>query len=257
MHSIEINDKTMKVLQKKYKNSRNCLFLLDYDGSLVEFDKNPNIVRPDKELTVILKKLTKNNKNEVVIISGRDKETLENWLGDLTDGLSGEHGIWIKNNGEWKTQERLSKEWKKDIRPILELFVDRTPGSFIEEKNYSLAWHYRKVDPALAAVRVGELKDALSHITVNLEVGVLEGNKVIEIKYSVINKGKAAINWLYKKDWDLIISIGDDWTDEDIFEVLPDDSYTIKIGHGVSKARYRLPTVKSAREFLKKLTKYN
>ena len=255
MQSIEISENTMKILSKQYKNCKNCLFLLDYDGSLVEFDKNPKNVKPDKELSDILKRITKNSKNEVVIISGRDKETLEDWLGNLTDGLSGEHGIWIKDNGEWKTQENLSIEWKVDIRPILELFVDRTPGSFIEEKNYSLAWHYRKVDPALSAVRVGELKDALSHITVNLEVGVLEGNKVIEIKYSAINKGKAALNWLYKKEWDLIIAIGDDWTDEDIFEVLPDDSYTIKIGHGVSKAKYRLPNVQSARDFLAKLVK--
>lgn len=253
MHSIELSDKTMKVLSKEYKKSDNCLFLLDYDGSLVEFNKNPKNVKPDKELTDLLKKLKQNPKNEVVIISGRDKETLEEWLGKLTDGLSGEHGIWIKDNGEWNTSEKLSTEWKKDIRPILELFVDRTPGSFIEEKNYSLAWHYRKADPALAAVRVGEIKDALSHITVNLEVGVLEGNKVIEIKYSAINKGRAALNWLTKKKWDLIIAIGDDWTDEDIFEVLPPNSYTIKIGHGVSKAKYRLPTVNSAREFLKKL----
>ncbi len=255
MQSIEISENTMKILSKQYKNCKNCLFLLDYDGSLVDFDKNPKNVKPDKELSDILKRITKNPKNEVVIISGRDKETLEDWLGNLTDGLSGEHGIWIKDNGEWKTQENLSIEWKVDIRPILELFVDRTPGSFIEEKNYSLAWHYRKVDPALSAVRVGELKDALSHITVNLEVGVLEGNKVIEIKYSAINKGKAALNWLYKKEWDLIIAIGDDWTDEDIFEVLPDDSYTIKIGHGVSKAKYRLPNVQSARDFLAKLAK--
>ena len=249
MHSIEISENTMKTISKKFKNSKNCLFLLDYDGSLVEFDKNPNNVRPDKELSDVLRKLTKNNKNEVVIVSGRDKETLENWLGKLTDGLSGEHGIWIKDDGEWEKQENLSNEWKEDIRPILELFVDRTPGSFIEEKNYSLAWHYRKVDPALSAVRVGELKDALSHITVNMDVGVLEGNKVIEIKYSAVNKGRAALHWLNKNEWDLIIAIGDDWTDEDIFEVLPKDSYTIKVGHGVSKASYRLPSVKSAREF--------
>ena len=257
MHSIEISENTMKKLIKIYKKSKNCLFLLDYDGSLVEFNKNPKNVKPDKELTDILKKLKKDSKNELVIISGRDKETLEDWLGNLTDGLSGEHGIWIKDNGEWKTQENLSTEWKNDIKPILELFVDRTPGSFIEEKNYSLAWHYRKVDPALAAVRVGELKDTLSHITVNLEVGVLEGNKVIEIKYSAINKGRAAVNWLSKKDWDLIIAIGDDWTDEDIFEVLPEDSFSIKIGHGVSKAKFRLPTVKSAREFLKEISSIN
>ena len=204
MHSIEISEDTMKTLSKKYKNSKNCLLLLDYDGSLVEFNKNPKNVKPDKELSDILNNLSKNPKNEVVIISGRDKETLEDWLGKLTNGLSGEHGIWIKDNGDWQTHENLSTDWKDDIRQILELFVDRTPGSFIEEKTYSLAWHYRKVDPALAAVRVGDLKDTLSHLTVNLEVGVLEGNKVIEIKVFCHKQGKGSSKLaVQRKEWDL------------------------------------------------------
>ena len=57
MHSIEISENTMKILSKQYKNCKNRLFLLDYDGSLVEFDKNPKNVKPDKELSDILKRI--------------------------------------------------------------------------------------------------------------------------------------------------------------------------------------------------------
>lgn len=258
MHSIEISIDAMNKLTSKYKKRKNCLFLLDYDGSLVEFDKDPLSTMPDAELSEVLKRLSNDKRNEVVVISGRDRGILEKWLVNLTNGLAAEHGIWIKEATErWKTIEQLSTDWKKDIRPILELFVDRTPNSFVEEKKYSLAWHYRKVDPALAIVRVGELKDTLSHKMVNMEVGVLEGNKVVEIKFSGINKGRAVLFWLTKKKWDLIIAIGDDWTDEDMFEVLPDDAFSIKVGHGASKAKYRLPNVQYARDFLNQLSKIN
>ncbi len=106
-------------------------------------------------------------------------------------------------------------------------------------------------------MRVGEIKDALSHITSNLGVGVLEGNKVIEVKYASVNKGRAALKWIESNKWDLIISIGDDWTDEDVFDVMPKDAYSIKIGFGPSKAKFRLPSVKEARTLLYYLADIN
>ena len=249
MLSKKLNSKAVEDLFEKYRKSNRCLLLLDYDGSMVDFVNNPKDAKPDKELLKVLKILSGNPKNEVVVISGRDKDSIGKWLGNVTNGLSAEHGLWIKN-GEWKMIDSLSGEWKDEIRPILEIFVDRTPGSLVEEKAYSLAWHYRNVDPALSNVRVGELKDALSHITANLGVGVLEGNKVIEIKYTSIHKGRAAVKWLENEQWDLIVAVGDDWTDEYVFDVLPDNAYSIKVGFGPSKAKYRLPAVKDVRNLL-------
>ena len=236
-------------LVEKYRVSKRCLFLLDYDGSLVSFKNNPQDSKPDPELYSALGVLSAREKNELVIISGRDRETLTRWLGGVTDGLAAEHGLWVRR-GRWRMSDTAPEGWKDEISSILEVFVDRTPGSLIEEKNFSLAWHYRKVDPALSIVRVGELKDMLSHITANLEIGVLEGNKVVEIKGSSINKGKAAAQWLRAEKWDLIISIGDDWTDEDIFEELPEEAYSIKVGFGPSKAKYRVRSTVEARDLL-------
>lgn len=252
MISKELTSKNIKDIVKRVNKSQNALLLLDYDGTLMPFDNDPQKVKPDKHLQGILKKLKENTNITLVVISGRDSDTLDNWLGNITNGLVAEHGVWIKDK-EWNTIEPMSDKWKSEIKPILEVFVDRTPGSFIEEKNYSLAWHYRKVDPALATVRVGELKDDLSHITSNLNVGVLEGNKVIEIKSSGVNKGKGAMTWLNKTSWDLILSIGDDWTDEDIFEILPKEAISIKVGFGPSKAKFRLPTIEKVRDMLQEI----
>ncbi|HEX3034837.1 MAG TPA: bifunctional alpha,alpha-trehalose-phosphate synthase (UDP-forming)/trehalose-phosphatase [Thermodesulfobacteriota bacterium] len=237
-----------------YRRSNSRLLLLDYDGTLMPIRQKPGSVQPDDELMNILRSLSKEQKNETVVISGRDKEDLEKWLGSLQISFVAEHGVWIKEKGRnWKTIEPLSSEWKKEIRPILELYVDRTPGSLIEEKDYSLVWHYRRVDPTLAAVRVGELKHLLLNITANLNVGVLEGNKVIEIKNAGINKGRTALKWVSSKDWDFILSCGDDRTDEDIFEVLPDTAYSIKVGYDLSKAKFNVPEQNDIRDLLTRL----
>ena len=240
-------------LVKDYVNSEKRLLLLDYDGTLIPFFRRPQEAKPDKELLEILKQLSQDSR--LVIISGRDKDTLERWFGHLNVGLVAEHGFWIKDEGKWRLIEPLSNEWKDEVRPVLQLYVDRTPGSSLEEKDFSLVWHYRNVDLELAKIRVNELKEALLTFATNYNLEVLEGNKVIEIKNSGINKGVAAVHWLSKEDWDFILAIGDDWTDEYLFAALPEKAYTIKIGTAPSKARYHLNSVDDVRRLLKRLNK--
>jgi trehalose 6-phosphate synthase/phosphatase len=102
-------------------------------------------------------------------------------------------------------------------------------------------------------MRAKELKDDLVHLTLNLGLAVVEGNKVVEIKNAAVNKGRAAGNWLSKGNWDFILALGDDRTDEDLFEVLPQDAYSIKVGLGPSKSRYNLTSQKDALPLLTKL----
>ena len=165
-----------------------------------------------------------------------------------------EHGAWIKERGKnWKLIGPLTSDWKVHIRPLLEVYVDRTPGALIEEKTFSLVWHFRKVDPELATVRVRELTDALLHMTIKRDLDILEGNKVIEIKKMNINKGNASRRWLLKKNWDFIFGIGDDWTDEDLFKELPDYAYSIKVGMVASHAKFNIESVSDVRSLLTNL----
>jgi trehalose 6-phosphate synthase/phosphatase len=232
-----------------YRTSKRRLFLLDYDGTLIPFYTRPEVALPTEELLALLKGLSEDRRNAVVIISGRDRDTLEHWFGSMDLGLIAEHGAWLKE-GEWKVLEPVANDWKDQIRSILEMHVDRTPGSFIEEKEFSLVWHYRKADPALASIRARELKDALLHLTTNIDVGILEGSKVMEIKHIGINKGRAAQRWLAKEPWDFIMAIGDDVTDEDLFAALPESAYSIKVGLGLSKAKFNIPSFHEVRALL-------
>jgi len=247
---------TRENLVNEYKKSSKRLFLLDYDGTLVGFAGRPEKAGPDEKLLALLKALTAEPKNNVVIISGRDKATLNYWLGGFRASLIAEHGAWIKEkDNEWQTIEPLRNDWKDTIRPILELYTDRTPGSSIEEKDYSLVWHFRRSDPELAYLRSQELRDAVLNLTANLDIGVFEGSKILEVKNIGISKGQAAELWLAKQDWDFVFAAGDDYTDEDLFAVLPADAYSIKVGYSISKARFNLDSVHELRLLLEELIK--
>ena len=150
--------------------------------------------------------------------------------------------------------EQIDNKWKKMVQPILEFYVDQTPGSFIENKNFSLVWHYRNSDPDLGIQRAWELKDQLMDLISNLNLQIMDGDKVIEIKYSGINKGKAATYKMGDEKFDFIFAIGDDWTDEYTFEALPDSAYTIKVGTKNTKARFYVESVSDVRELLHQIS---
>jgi len=252
--SGQLQEKTIS----EYTKAESRLLLLDYDGTLVPFAKLPEQAQPDPEIISVLKLLSENPKNEVVVISGRDKDTLHRWLGHLPLHLVAEHGSFFRfNSGDWKASIHGEEEWKGMIRPILDLYADRTAGSFVEEKESALVWHFRKSEPDLAKLRTQELKDALIMMTTNLNIGVHEGNKIVEVKSISINKGQAIRPWLEKRNWPFIFCFGDDYTDEDMFAVLPDSAVSCKIGSGPSNAKFRLGSPEHLRKFLSALSQWN
>jgi len=241
-------------VREVYGNATTRIFFLDYDGTLVPIARTPDQAPPDPEILRILAALSGDPRNRVIITSGRDRAVLEQWFGDLDVGFIAEHGIWIRERGrEWTMVTPVSKDWKSEIRQILEVYVDRTPGTFIEEKEYSLAWHFRNADSGLAGMRSIELREDLMLRTKNLHLALLEGDKVVEVKDSGINKGAAALHLLRNTTYDFIFAIGDDRTDEDLFAALPTTAYTIKVGPDPSLATYSLHSVDAVRKLLKDL----
>ena len=232
--------KRLKIIED-YQKSKNRLFLLDYDGTLIPASYKFKKIKPGKKILNIIQQLIQDKKNQVVIVSGREKGTLEKWFANINIGLVAGHGTWLRERiGQWKTIKPLSNKWKTQIKPLLELYVDRTPGSFIQEREHSLVWHYFKTDPSFGGMRALELKSSLLHLTSNLDLEVLHGEKVIEIIPMGISKGLSADYWISQKDWDFILAIGDDWSDEKTFQSLPDLAYSIKVGAGSSQSKHNI-----------------
>ncbi len=254
MHKEKILDEQTidKIVNQFSQSNRRCV-LLDYDGTLAPFQKLPSLAIPGKETLQLLRDLSKDEKNEVVVISGRDNDILEKWLGHLPITLVAEHGAFIKYKGEdWEQQVSQSNDWKEEIRPLLNLFVTRCAGSFIEEKKNTLVWHYRNTDPDLGFVRSRELRNSLLQLTTNTALQVLDGNRVIEVRLIGVDKGATTLKILQRFSPDFSICLGDDTTDEDMFRILKDKGSTIKIGHGTTAAQYVLAAQTDVLPLLKK-----
>lgn len=249
-----IDVKITKKLVRNFKSAKNKIIFLDYDGTLVPFKKEPVMASPDPELFNILNRISGFNDIQLVIISGRDKNILHKWFYKLNASFVAEHGVWIKRkNKNWKLMKRMDYSWKTQMKSILKKYTDILSGSLVEEKSYSLVWHYRKSDTLYGAKIANELLDNLISITANMDLQVIPGNKIIEVRNSGINKGTAVLDFLTGENYDFILSIGDDWTDEDMFKALPDKAYTIKVGMSKSYAKYNLHNYNEVRNLLKEI----
>lgn len=252
-HQISI-EKASGKLESAYRNAKRRLLLLDYDGTLVGYQSIPEEAIPDQELKTLLRELTMDPKNTVVIISGRDKQTLENWFGDLHElYLVGDHGLWLylpaENN--WIVTAMTDDSWKAVVRPILEMYRDRMPGSLIEEKDFALTLHYRRCESNMAEMKIREVKETLMALTGPSNISLQLGSKVLELKDSRINKGHTASLLISRVEYDFLLGVGDDVTDEDLFSAIPESGFSIKIGLGNTIARYSLKSWKSMRSVLK------
>ncbi|HEY5825670.1 MAG TPA: bifunctional alpha,alpha-trehalose-phosphate synthase (UDP-forming)/trehalose-phosphatase, partial [Cyclobacteriaceae bacterium] len=244
-----------KGIVKEYKHAQKRNLLLDYDGTLVNFTRLPQEAIPDKRLLNLLARLGSDPDTNLTIISGRDAHVLEEWFGQVPVNLVAEHGASIRRVGEeWVVEKHIDQEWKNILKPTFEMFVTRSPGSFIEEKNHTLAWHYRNVDPELGFTRSRELLDNLFHLVRNVHLQVIDGNKVIEVRVAGVDKGAAAKKIVDENTSDFTLAIGDDKTDEDMFRSLESQAITIKVGSGHSVAHY---SVTSPRDIISLLQEFS
>lgn len=253
--AIRVTSQQTHEFAEKFITANKRLLFLDYDGTLVGFSGDPEAVRPSERVTTMLSRLCVIPNTEIVVVSGRKHETLDEWVGQCGVSIVAEHGAVIRRSGsQWHDTPPPQHRWKQELRPILETYVDRLPGSFIEEKQYCLVWHYRNSDPELGPLRAQELVDSLMAFTGNqTTVQVLPGNKVVELRDPNHNKGVVAAQIAADSGADFVLALGDDITDEDMFRSLPEGTITIKVGRPPTSAEYRLRSYEEVLTLLEQL----
>jgi len=238
------------------RSAARLLLVLDYDGTLVPYASVPELAMPDEGLMALLRALARRPGTEIHLVSGGSHETIMHWFGELPIGLYAEHGFWARPPGsrDWTRRAMPAQEWREQVLPILETAATRTPGSLVEEKTASLAWHYRMAEPVFGAFQANELRIHLTQVLSNLPVEVLTDDKVIEIRPFGVDKGALLAPVLDRVEDDvLIVAMGDDRTDEELFAALPAGAVTVHVGPGSSRAEIRLPDVHAVRRLLEAL----
>jgi len=231
---------------ERIRAAEHVTLLLDYDGTLVEHAPTPELALPDEDLLQLVTRLTE--RFDVHIVTGRLRESIEGFFGELPVTLHAEHGFWHRpRRGEWTPMQRDERLWMHEARAVIKTVAARTRGSMVEEKSASLAFHYRRVDPELAAARLRELRYLLKDLVRVHGLELLSGSKVVELRAAGVNKSLAVQR---VEPGRLIVAIGDDRTDEDMFAALPDGAIAIHVGRGETRAQYRLANVREVRRLL-------
>jgi trehalose 6-phosphate synthase/phosphatase len=228
-----------------FRQARTRRLLLDYDGTLVGYTKRPQDAAPPTDLVPVLERLASDPSNAVAVVSGRSRADLERWLGGARGvWLAAEHGATVRSplTGEWETyRPNYAPDWKERVRPVLEHYVDRTPGSLVEEKEFALVWHYRMADPEFGSWLANELVSNLEQMLAETELRAYRGQKIVEVKPVWANKGEVLTRLADETGTpDFLFAAGDDRTDEDLFERLSETAWTVHVGTRQTRARYRV-----------------
>jgi len=222
----------------------------------VPFAVSPELARPDAALAALLTDLAERPGCEVHVVSGRGRHNLARWFGGLPIGLHAEHGLWSRMPGApaWVGGATVDLSWRDAVAQILEDFTVRTPGSLVEEKESSLAWHYRACDPEFGERQARELHAHLTELLSNLPVHLVPGERVIEIRPHGSTKGTvvALVRAASPPDA-LLCALGDDHTDGDMFRALGADDIAIQVGSHGHGATHCLADVVAARAFLQRI----
>jgi len=251
---MDIN--TESEIKEKFRNAKNRLVLLDYDGTLVKHTPLPETAILPEHMSDIIIKLVDNPQTKIFIITGRGRSDIDKFLDHIPINIIAEHGAMVKMEGVWKNQIINNLSWKKQIMPVLNQITATCPESYIEEKNFSLTWHYRNADPDLGYSSSRELIRLLQERIHSYNLRILDGNKVVEILTNETGKGTAVKKLFEQNTYDFVLSIGDDATDEEMFEFFLNysNAITIKVGEGTTFAGYKLESIKEVASLLKKLS---
>ncbi len=249
----------MRAVVSAYQDARKRILLLNYDGTLAEYTGRPEQAAPSQPLLALLEDLSRPSKNYVALVSGRRREDIEKWFGGIAGVyLAAEHGAWIRPFGSKEWVERVqsrSNDWKPRVIELLEQFVERAPGSLIEEKEHSVVWHYRMTHPEFGEWLAAELIGILEGMLSETDVSAVLGQKCVEIRPLWIHKGQVVEEILKAHgDADFRFAAGDDRTDEDMFAQLSPEDWTVRVGKGETRARYYLPNPAHVRALLREFT---
>lgn len=239
------------------RQAKELMLLLDYDGTLVPIEAIPDLARPDAATRHLLTRLSSRASTQVHIVSGRGRDVLEGWLGDLPVALHAEHGFWSRAPGQdWVGRAPLDDTWRTRALEILNDFAARTPGSLVEEKRSGLAFHYRLADREYGPYQANELRLHLTSMLANSPVEVVSGSMVVELRPHGADKGQVVKGLTSSASPEtLFAAFGDDRTDEDLFRALPPGSVSVHVGSAATVAALRVASVSRVHRLLSALVR--
>ncbi len=227
-------------LSGRFAEAAGRTVILDYDGTLRELANHPELAGPTPEITELLERLAALPMTDVHVVSGRKRRTLDSWFGTLPIHLCAEHGYFAREpDGVWRTLFDVDLSWLPRIERMLKRVAADVPGTFVERKTASVAWHYRQAEPEYGAWRARELLLTVERLLRGTPAEILRGRRVIEVRASGVNKGAYVRQALLDVNARsrLVFAAGDDQTDLDVHAALPAGAVYVHLGPPLARPR--------------------
>jgi trehalose 6-phosphate synthase/phosphatase len=254
--SVEPSDRAVDLLCDRIlatSPERIALFL-DYDGTLTPIRLRPEDAQLSAEERNVVEELARFAWLDTVIVSGRDSKFMASQFGAMNIFLAAEHGAKVYSPAlrTWRKRVlRTRSTWYPAALKIMSDYAARVPHSFVEKKQFSIAWHYRLAPQEFSEFQARKLVEELEIGLANLPVNVLRGKKVIEIRAMEADKGVFARTFLEDSGRNIFaIALGDDMTDEDMFKAVKGRGISFKIGSGPSSADIAILSQMKVRGFV-------
>ena len=225
-------------------------YFVDIDGTLLDFAPRPTGVQMDAELRDLIARLYLAAGNAVALISGRSIRDVDRLFPEARLPVAGQHGTERRDFSGKMSQHPFPVERLIVARARLIEIAARHPGLWLEDKELSLALHYRGA-PALAADAQRLMAE------VQAEAGpafvLLSGKGIVELTPAGRDKGMAVQEFMQETPFHgrVPVFVGDDVTDEYGFKMVNQlGGYSVKVGSGDTEARWRLRDVRAVRTWL-------
>ena len=230
--------------------------LCDLDGTLVPFAGSPEEARPDQDAIDLVTDLASLPGVTVAIVSGRPKDWLESFFPGDQVFLVAEHGAYRRGSGAWENVHDHDAAPLAELGARLDALVNRHPGALLERKNTTVALHYRNVRRGMRGELLIEAYGIIdSFLALHPAYERLEGVLVAEVRPASVKKS-SAVPWMREKagPGTRLIAIGDDVTDEHMFQVISPQDESIVVRTSVPRrtaARWELTNSDEVRAFLR------
>jgi len=212
------------------------LFAFDLDGTLAPIAADPKGIRVPVAVREALADLR--DRAAIAIITGRSRKDAQRHLGVVPQYLVGNHGAeglpgWERYEEDFR---RLAGEWERQLRGVIP--DGENSGIVVENKGMSVSIHYRSAgDRPTARSRV---RNAIGRLIPQPRV---VGGKYVEnlLPGEAPDKGVALLQLMSRAGNTKGFFVGDDQTDEDVFQLDGGQLFTVRVETGEkSRARYFL-----------------
>ncbi|MBS0351084.1 MAG: bifunctional alpha,alpha-trehalose-phosphate synthase (UDP-forming)/trehalose-phosphatase [Proteobacteria bacterium] len=260
-HSVLLQVQGFNNLINRIEPTKRCFIFLDYEVTLAPGSSQFDQSTPSLENVELIDQLASIEQLEFTLLTHRSRDFCNDYFVDLPINIIAEQGTLIQLYRDRIWQTPLETEEfsviKDKIMDLLQVYTQQVPGAYIEAKQFSLTWHYQQCEPIFGEARARELVAAIAQLLENTLFGAFHHNKMLSIRPLITNKGYAVGKILqhqqYNTAQDTLFTLGNDETDETMYQISPQNNIAIHVGAPNLFAKYHLNSVTDVHTFLKKM----